>query len=355
MSRRVLLPDDAPAAPLGRILPKTSPAMGGVKASLSAIRETQSEVEKLRTELAESKRVVELDPALVDPSFVSDRIATGDDAGFIELRELIREQGQQVPILVRQHPEHEGRYQIAYGHRRLRACRELGIRVRAFVQVLSDSDLLRAQISENAGRSDLTWAEKAVLVQKLMSDFGWSSATVQTAFAISKSEVSSMTTGIAAIPEDVIFAIGPAPKIGRPRWIKLNEMIAGKSEAEQAESAGAKFDARAFRKAKLAQAQAAIDADGFASLDTNERFNRVAAAVAQRPESASADDPSGDVLMSADGIPLAHLAKAKRGVKIVVSDARFADMLREKLREMAAAYSAHQPTDEERPKKRKRG
>jgi ParB family chromosome partitioning protein len=59
--------------------------------------------------------IVEIDPALIDPSFAQDRMAAfepeGADAGFVT---AIKEQGQLVPILLRKHPDVDGRYQPAY-------------------------------------------------------------------------------------------------------------------------------------------------------------------------------------------------------------------------------------------------
>src|SRR3954470_17986990 len=104
-----------------------SGAVGAMGRSLGRIAHA---AEEARAMVAAGDRVVELDPALIDPSFVSDRLATlpEDHANLVA---LIRERGQQVPILVRPHPERPGRYQVAYGHRRLRAAADLGRPVRA--------------------------------------------------------------------------------------------------------------------------------------------------------------------------------------------------------------------------------
>ena len=50
-------------------------------------------------------------------------------------------------------PQQEGRYQIAYGHRRLRAAIELGRPVRAIVKPLTDEQLVVAQGQENSARN----------------------------------------------------------------------------------------------------------------------------------------------------------------------------------------------------------
>ncbi|HTO80307.1 MAG TPA: ParB N-terminal domain-containing protein, partial [Methylocystis sp.] len=70
--------------------------------------------------------IVELDVAVLDHSFVADRIED-DDEDYICLREAIREHGQSTPILVRPHPQVKGRYMIVFGHRRARVAKELGV------------------------------------------------------------------------------------------------------------------------------------------------------------------------------------------------------------------------------------
>ena len=69
--------------------------------------------------------VVELDPEKFEPSFISDRLAPIDDPQYRQLVESIRKDGQALPILARPHPGRTGIYQIAYGHRRWHAAREL--------------------------------------------------------------------------------------------------------------------------------------------------------------------------------------------------------------------------------------
>jgi ParB family transcriptional regulator, chromosome partitioning protein len=75
----------------------------------------------LRAQLNSGSNVVEVDPDFIEPSFVTDRFAQADDQAFRDLVKSIETHGQQVPILVRPHPEKSDRYQIAYGHRRLLA------------------------------------------------------------------------------------------------------------------------------------------------------------------------------------------------------------------------------------------
>ncbi len=60
-------------------------------------------------------------------------------------------------VVVREHPEHAGRYQLAYGHNRLAALRENGDEFAEFiVKPLSDYDMLVAMIDENATQRNQT-------------------------------------------------------------------------------------------------------------------------------------------------------------------------------------------------------
>ena len=75
------------------------------------------EARELQDALKSGEQIVELDPELIGSSFVRDRL----DAEVAETDDLVKsieENGQEVPILVRQHPDLDGRFQVAYGHRR---------------------------------------------------------------------------------------------------------------------------------------------------------------------------------------------------------------------------------------------
>ncbi|WMS45352.1 plasmid partitioning protein RepB (plasmid) [Acuticoccus sp. MNP-M23] len=180
---------------------------------------------------ASGERIVDLDPALCDPSFVRDRLsenAPGDpDPGGIEaLAGSIAEGGQAVPILVRPNPDDAGRYQIAYGHRRWRACQSLGRPVRAIVRPLSDDDLVVAQGRENNARRDLSFIERAHFAAALV-DRGLSRKTIGAALGVDKSELARLLAVANGLPDGLAEAIGPAPKAGRPRWLALVDLCKG--------------------------------------------------------------------------------------------------------------------------------
>ena len=74
-------------------------ASGAVKAmglSLNAITREAEEARALRQALAEGERVVSIDPARIEASFVADRLTIdeAEDADFIRLTESMAESGQ---------------------------------------------------------------------------------------------------------------------------------------------------------------------------------------------------------------------------------------------------------------------
>jgi len=180
----------------------------------------QARADEIERQLAEGQVVIDLDPAEVDPSFVQDRLL-GDIDGLVV---SIREQGQQVPILVRPHPSDSARYQVAFGHRRLRAAQELGLPVKAIVRQLSDEQLVVAQGQENNERQDLTYIEKALFADNLQKRF--SRDVIMAALSVYKSDLSYMLSVVVRIPRDLISVIGPAPGVGRRSWVELADLLA---------------------------------------------------------------------------------------------------------------------------------
>ena len=116
-------------------------ASGPVRSMRESFSGIERENERLREQMASGRIVLELDPGLIDPSPLSDRFVDSDGASFEALKSSISQRGQEVPVLVRQHPEVTGRYQTAYGHRRIRAARELGRQVRAIVKEMNSTYL----------------------------------------------------------------------------------------------------------------------------------------------------------------------------------------------------------------------
>ncbi|MFH1345906.1 MAG: plasmid partitioning protein RepB [Pseudomonadota bacterium] len=237
-------------------------ASGALQSMNDAISGLSKEAEDLRKVLAEGSTIVEIDPLHIESSFVKDRLDDYDGEEFDSLVESIRENGQAIPVLVRPHPEQDGVYQLAFGHRRVAAIRTLGLKVRALVREMSDEALVVAQGNENLERKDLTFIERALFALRL-EDRGMSRAVIMATFGTSSKGVLSEMIGLARrLPISLVEEIGPAPGIGRPRWAALADLL----EAQP-----------------LGAWKSAVGASGFRKLASTERFETVFKALTSKP------------------------------------------------------------------------
>lgn len=249
---RILAEDDQQDAKSDEQL-STMPKFGAAKSISSSI----DELAKQASMFADGEVVLEIDTALIDVSFVSDRMAVEDEQ-YVELVEAVRARGQDTPILVRPHPSDQGRYMVVFGHRRLRAARDLGRKVRAVVKTLEDLDHVIAQGQENSARANLSFIEKVVFAQQL-SERGFSRETIQSALSVDYQTLSKMLTIPKSIPPKVIEAIGAAKGVGRDRWLELRKLIDNPKNAQAAKEF--------------------VTAAEFASDESDGRFNKLFAAL----------------------------------------------------------------------------
>ncbi|MEL6915923.1 MAG: plasmid partitioning protein RepB [Pseudomonadota bacterium] len=210
-------PDQARAAKTGSNAPEKPPAPATeapARRARGAIGAVSQSIEALK-----ARSLIEIDPFLIDAGGLRDRLET-DDAEDDALKASISEYGQQVPILVRPHPEEDGRYQIVYGRRRVLALRELDLPVKALVRDLDDGALVMAQGQENTARRGLSFIEKANFAAQ-MRDASYARKAICDAVAVDKTVMSRMMSIVDRIGLDAIAAIGAAPGIGRDRWAEL--------------------------------------------------------------------------------------------------------------------------------------
>jgi ParB family chromosome partitioning protein len=191
---------------------------------LGRIEEDAARAEAIERQIANGEVILELDPNKIEPSFVDDRLARTSDPDFRKLVDSIGSNGQQVPILVRFHPKREGHYQVAYGHRRLSACIELGKTVKAAVRALTDQELVIAQGKENAERRNLSFIERATFAAHLETA-GFERLVIQSALSVHPAELTRLLAVARMVPSDLVSAIGPAPRAGRPRWLELTKLL----------------------------------------------------------------------------------------------------------------------------------
>jgi ParB family chromosome partitioning protein len=312
-----LLSADNAASALPRV------ASGSIRSLQNTFSDVERENEELRRRIGVGLAIVEIDPRLITPSPFRDRFDDQDPLLFETLKDSIREQGQAVPVLLREEPPNSGRYQIAYGHRRVRAARELGLSVKAVVRPLSDADLAVAQGLENAAREDLTFIERAAFALRL-EDSGHDRLVTQRALAIDRAEASKLVAVARAVPIDLVALIGRAPGIGRGRWLALVDALAG---------SGA--------KKRIAKATAEASFNG---LPSNERFLAVLAAASARSDTPRSAGDAYRVVALSD-VEVARVATSKtRTVISIGRDANgdaFAAFVEEKLPELFAAFKAN--------------
>ncbi len=283
----------------------------GVMGTRGAIGAVTRSIEQLK-----SQSVAELDPDLIEPSFVTDRLqSSAEDHALLVAQ--ISEHGQQVPILVRPHPEKSGWYQIAYGHRRVRALAELGRKVRAVVKPLTDAQLVVAQGQENSARKDLSFIEKALFAARL-EDGGYDRETIMAALSVDKTGLSRLISAAAKVPRDIIQAIGPAPKAGRDRWLSLAERLSHHGAVNIARS-------------KLSE-------PGFAEAESDERFNKLFDALLEKKPHA----PQPEVWTSADGKAVARIKQDERNVTLVVDQKGAPDFGAYLIKALPEIYAAFQ-------------
>lgn len=285
--------NDAQPAPAPDIPRPSVPrsASGAVKAMGLSLGDMSREIEnarRLSESLVGAERIIELDPSLIDASFVEDRLTREDqdDPDFATLMESLSAHGQQVPILVRPHPDKSGHYQAAYGHRRMRAAARLGLRVKTIVRDLSDTDLVLAQGKENSERRDLSFIERALFAYSLI-ERGFERATVQDALSLHKAEMTRFLQVSSLVPAEIIRAVGPAPKIGRPRWQAL---------AEHLKDAG-----------KVRQTNNIIGTDEFKTRGSDERFDFLLSSLTKKA-SDQKRDASVRRVNTGDGAVIAQLS-----------------------------------------------
>ncbi|MGL5115489.1 MAG: plasmid partitioning protein RepB [Beijerinckiaceae bacterium] len=301
--------------------PVNSGALKAMTESLQRMSDGVAEADRLRAELQRTERIVEINADLIDRSFVRDRFSAGDDLGIDELAASISEAGQQVPVLVRPHPETANRFQIAYGHRRVEAARRLAIPVRAVVRTLSDAELVVAQGKENLERRDLTFIERAWFAREL-EDRGFERRTIMTALGLAKGDLSVLISVARELPEGLVKAIGPAPKVGKPRWMAFTA---------------------ALKEAPSDRLDALLQSAPFRSAASDERFALAAASVAKHQDKAEPE-----AWISPAGQRVIQVSRNRQSGTLTVDERiapSFTDFLLQRVPDLFEAYR-HQKTGE---------
>lgn len=209
--------------------PKTAPgSMALFMASQSAaIKEAEELREKLKA-FDGARPVRSLDPQTVRPSRWANRHEHSyADAAFEELKADIAAAGTNVqPISVRlvrdevlngSTPASGPVYELVFGHRRHRACLELGLPVQALITEMSDQALFEAMEHENRARKNLSaWEQGCMYRRALEQGLYPSQRRLAEAVGVDVSQVSK-SLSLARLPEAVVAAFASPLEI-QFRW-----------------------------------------------------------------------------------------------------------------------------------------
>ena len=240
----------------------------------------------------------------IEPDHV-ETVGRLDDRLQIEIAGLkasISRSGQRVPILVR--PLEGERYSLIYGRRRLEACRELGIKVRAIVTEMDGDQALRDQLLENQERRDLSFIERALVAAALLNGdhLGETERTnkgVAEVLGLTEAGVSQLLSVVRAVGESLVLAIGAAPGIGRPRWEELKKSL-GDASVDREDLAAVAAEARSSHS-------------GGPDEKSDAAFLAVLAAVVQAERPTRPSSPRGAPSVAIPGVGAATIATGRRG------------------------------------------
>jgi ParB family chromosome partitioning protein len=283
----------------------TAGMAGSMMSSNRALRSARDAVD--------AHHVWELDPAEIEDERYSDRL---DPQDVHDLRTSIEQNGQTVPILVRRHPTEANRYLLVYGRRRLEAIRgsdKVG-KVRALIANLDDTAALRAQVSENTGRRDLSYIERALFARELLDSGFGSQAQIAEVLNVTRSAVSMSISVAKAVDPALAHAIGPAHGVGRPRWEALAKELSD-TGIDQHELCQVALGVRA-KAAASEQVNNEPQADpSVVAFEAVVRHMKKSASQSrgQRPR------PKSTALVI-DGMPVGDIKKSSRAVRLSLTD-----------------------------------
>lgn len=199
------------------------------------------EVAKVRTQLqgqidALSKQLEAFDGALPTRKLPVSEVVLGEYANraefsytlpaFQRLKESIAQAGGNVqPILVRPLPS--GKYELVYGHRRLQACRELGLDVLALIQPgeMTTHDLVLLMDRENRERADLSPLEQGRFYKRLLdSGLFVSKRALAQSLAVSAAWV-GQAVALAELPDAIFPLLADPSKLQVRHGLQLGKAL----------------------------------------------------------------------------------------------------------------------------------
>ena len=232
---------------------KTAPGtmMGFLTAQSGAVQEAEALKARVKS-LEEEAPLRKLDSSIIQPSKWANRHeASFFTADFQELKAEIAAAGGNVqPIKVRPVSVLNGStlaagptFELIFGHRRHRACAELGIPVLAAIEEASDISLFEQMERENRGRKNLSAWEQGTMYRRALDDGLYSSLRrLAEGLGVDISLVSK-SVSLARLPEAVVAAF-QSPLDIQFRW------AAPLTEAMQKDPDGTLSRARAIAETR---------------------------------------------------------------------------------------------------------
>jgi ParB family chromosome partitioning protein len=185
------------------------------------VGELESEIQRLGGE----RGALQLDAREIAPSRWANRHADSFRGPEFEAfkTEILDAGGNVQPIMVRPLEGKAGegthKYEVVFGHRRHRACLELGLPVSAVVKPLDDRDLFGHMERENRLRRNLSAYEQGLMYRRALDEGMFPSLRQLASFIGRAPGDVSNALHIAQLPQEVLDAF-PSPNDIQFRWIK---------------------------------------------------------------------------------------------------------------------------------------
>lgn len=140
-----------------------------------------------------------------------------------DLADSIKQHGQQSAALAR---KKDGRYELIFGHRRWRACKQLGIDLLCkVVSDLTDEVAAALQTSENLDRQDISDYARAISFKRLLENRVFESESrLSEKLRVSKTTLNDILS-YTRLPQDVSEQLTNIHKISRRTIVKLSVLL----------------------------------------------------------------------------------------------------------------------------------
>lgn len=134
---------------------------------------------------------------------------------------------------------------VIFGHRRVKAAKELGRKVKAVVKSVDDITSVIAQGQENSARSNLSFIERAYFARNLL-ETGMSKDIIRSALGVDEALLSKMLSVAEVVSPPLLKALGACKKIGRDKWLSLRQLLLNPAHADVAVAHVSKAEFLAF-------------------------------------------------------------------------------------------------------------